>query len=1838
MDLSEYALEALRMDGGLVLSRGRQRSPSASGAGSILLLSTLSAHPTGATLKRLEHEYELARELRSASPDRQIAITEHEGRTTLLLDDPGGEPLDRLLGAPMEVGVSLRLAAGLASALRELHALGIIHKDLKPANALADLATGRMSLVGFGIASRLRRERQPIEPPEMIAGSLPYMAPEQTGRMNRSIDSRSDLHAAGVMLYEMLTATLPFNASHPMEWVHCHVARRPVPPAERREGIPGPVSAIILKLLAKTPEDRYQTAAGLERDLRRCLASWELHGRVDDFLLGQDDAPDRLLVPEKLYGRSREIETLLAAFDRVMAGGKPALLLVSGHSGIGKSSVVNELHKALVPPRGFLASGKFDQFKRDIPYDTLAQALQTLIQPLLAKSEAELSPWRDALRLALESNGRLMLSLVPQLELIVGEQPEVSELSPQEAQLRFQVVFRRLLGVFARPEHPLVLLLDDLQWLDDATLDLVEDLMTRSQLPHLMLIGAYRDDEVTPAHPLMRRLDVIRNAGALVPEVKLSALAREDVGELVADALRCSSTDAAPLAALVHEKTFGNPFFIIQFLSALADEGLLAYDHAAGRWSWDLGRIHAKGYTANVADLMIRKLLRLPAATQEALRQLACFGSNANPAMLALVSETPEEQVHANLWEAVRLELVEPLDGAYRFTHDRVREAVYSQIAESLRAEAHLRIGRLLAERTPVKSRRDAIFEIVNQLNRGVAAMASRGEREHLAELNLAAGKRARASSAHVSALSYLANGTALLQEDAWGRRRELAFALELNRAECEFLTGAVAHAFERLAALSSRVATTLEHAAVSSLRMDVCTTLGQGERAIAAGLDYLRQLGIDWPAHPAEEEARRAYDRIWAALRSRRTEELMELPLMSDPVARATVDVLTRLIPSAMIADANLYALVICQAVELSLQHGHTDGSCWAYVMLGQQAALRFGDYQAASRFGQLGHDLVERRGLTRFRTRIYLTFGSVIVPMTRSVRSGREIMRRAFEVAVQDGDVTFACYSSFLVGLNMLVAGDPLEQTQREVENGLLLAQKMQFGFMIDSIATNLALIHNLRGQTPRFGSLDGGSFDELQIERRFAGNPGLALGEFWYWTRKLEARYLAGDYQAAVEASLRAQPLLRTSPSPVEAAQLHFYGALTFAALCESASGDERQRHISSLAAHHRQLTVWAGHGPQTFGDRAALAGAELARVEGRALEAEQLYEMAIRSARQNGFVHNEALANELAARFYDSRGFDTVSRAFLREACHCYLRWGAEGKVRQLEEKHPLLKERGAVSGPASTIETPVDNLDLATVLDVSQALSGEIELEKLVDTLLRTALEHAGAERGLLIVSRDGELSIEAEANTGGDTVTVRLHESLVAGAELPESLVRYTARTLERMILDDASAQNAFPADDYFRRVRARSVLCLPLVKQSRLVALLYLENNLAPRVFTPARTAVLEVLASQAAMALESARLYREIQERESKIRRLVDANVVGVLISNLEGQVLEANDAFLEMVGYAREDLDSGRIKWQELTPPEWEAVSERALAQVRANGSAEPFEKEYVHKDGSRVPVLLATGAVAGARARMETVAFVVDLRERKEAEEALLRAREELARVTRVMTLGELAASIAHEVNQPLAALGMYAGAGLQWLQRDPPNLEKARHALQDIIQEAEHAGEIVSRIRALIKKAPPRAETVDLDEVILEVLGLRESELQRNGISVRTQLAIDRRIVHGDRIQLQQLVLNLIVNAADAMSDPGSAPRELSLSSRNEGANAILVEVRDSGRGFQAATAERIFEPFFTTKPDGMGMGLSISRSIVVGHGGRLWAAPNEPRGAVFRFALPAVESETHPKE
>ena len=1591
---SEYVLEPIRDGAEFTLYRARQHgSPSP-----LLAVAPTAEQPLPQSLRRLEHEFSLAAELQPAWAAKPLILTRQQGRTILVLADPGGEPLDRVLERnreqPLGLARLLPIAINLATALGHAHRRGLIHKDIKPENALVDDA-GHLWLTGFGIASRLPRERQALAPPEIIAGSLAYMSPEQTGRMNRSVDTRSDLYSLGVTLYQMLTGMLPFTAADPLEWVHCHIARQPVPPADRRT-VPNPLSAITMRLLAKNAEERYQTAAGLEADLRRCLSELQSRGRIDPFPLAKNDSSDRLMIPEKLYGREREVDTLLTAFDRVVAVGRPELVLVSGYSGIGKSAVVHELHKSLVPPRGLFAAGKFDQFKRDIPYATLAQAFQGLIRPLLSKPEAELSVWRVGLSQALTPNGSLVVDLVPELKLIIGEQPPMAPLPPQEAKTRSHLTFRRFIAVFARPEHPLALFLDDLQWLDAGTLDVLEDLLVQQDLAHLLVVGAYRDNEVSPAHPLMRRLSAIRQAGGTVQEIRLTPLVSDALTQLVSDALHSELQLVTPLARLIYEKSAGNPFFAIEFIHALVEEGLITFQHADTRWHWDLDAIRAKGYTDNVVDLMVAKLNRLPAATQNALQQLACVGNSAETATLSAVLKTSEQETEAVLREALELELIVRSDDSYQFVHDRVQEAAHSLIAEDVRAEAHLRIGRLLHAHIPLEKREEAIFEIVNQFNRGAELITSESERYQVAELNLVAGERAKASTAYASALKYFIAGQALLTNEVWEHRHELIFQLELRRAECEFLTGEVATAAQRLEALRSRAANSVDLAMATCLGIDVYMMLGQIDRAVTICLDYLRHLDIDWPVHPTEEQVRSEYERVWSQLGSRAIEEIIDFPLMRDPASIATLDVLSRVSPAALFTDTNLAALIICRAVGLNIERGNNDGSCLTYVVISNIAGHRFGDYRNAFRFAQLGYDLVEKRGLKRFHAATWHTFAAMIMPWMKHPRVCCGVIRQAFEIANRIGDLTYAVYACMgLIGL-LLAAGDPLVAVQSEAGNGLNFAQKARFAFGFDTISMLLGFIRTLRGLTTQFGSFDHAEFDEADFERNL-NNP---MTQFWYWVRKLQARFLAGDFASAIEASSKARPLLWASPT-VEMADYEFYSALARAALWGSATGGQRREHFEALGAHYERLQLWAEHCAENFENRAALIGAEIARIEQRDADALRLYEEAIHSARQHGFVQNEALAHELAAQYCLARNLEVAGYAYLRNARNCYDRWGASGKVRQLGERYPRLLEGLLTSASAAAIGVQTGQLDVETVVKASQTLSSEMDLPRLVEKLLRIAVENAGAERGLLTLIRDGEPRIEAEATTGAGGVGVAVRQAAITPSDLPQSALHYVVRTQEGLLLDDASIDNVYSKDEYVRQKRSRSILCLPIVKQAKLIGALYLENNLTPGAFTPDRVTVLQLLASQAAISLENATLYSDLQLQAGLLQRLP----VSAWTLTPDGTPDFVNQVWLEFSGQTPDFVQSRPEAWMTAVHPEDRETASTAFWDGVRSGQSFAFETRSLRaQDGTYRWHLQQAMVLRDAEGKvLKFIGTTTDIDDQKRAEEKIRQSESELRQV-------------------------------------------------------------------------------------------------------------------------------------------------------------------------------------------------------------------------------------------
>ncbi|TAU83251.1 AAA family ATPase [Rhizobium leguminosarum] len=1813
MDVSRYQPRILLEDNKFVLYRGWSPERNAS----VLLKSPLQDTDAGEGLRILEHELDLAEKLDLSWAAKPLALERHDGRTFLVLSDEGGAPLVNNVGNPFEIERFMVVATNAAAALRNAHAVALVHKDVRPDNILVD-SSGWIWLTGFGKAGPTTLKELPTVLP-VAPVDLAYISPEQTGRVKLPIDARSDLYSLGVVLYQILTGELPFVATDAVEWIHAHVARQPIPPSQRHDEVPATLEAIVLKLLAKKPEHRYQTAAGLEADLRRCLESWRQSGRIDQFDVATDDASDRFRVPEGLYGRASHSDAIAAAFKRVKSSGRSEVVLVSGPAGVGKSSIVQELRNKYFPHAGMFASGKFDQYSRDIPYATIAQAFRVLVRQILGSGDTDLARWRQALVEVLGPNGQLMVTLVPELALVIGDQPPAPDLPPQEAKARFHLIFHRLLSVFGLPDRPLVLFLDDVQWLDTATIELLARITVDPDVGHLLLICAYRDDEVSGDHPFIATRDAIRDAPIHLEELRLSPLTLDDLKHLLADAFQLETELVVPLARAVLEKTEGNPFFALQFLTTMAEEKLVTFNGVLRAWTWDPDRIRSKGITDNVADLVSSKLMRLPRMTLDTVKLLACLGSGASSSTLCIVTGRTRQQVASILWEAVQERFLLHVDDGYVFAHDRIREAVYLLVPEEERPTIHLRIGRALIAKMEPGDLRDRVFEVVDQIGRGLSLISSDAERERIAELFLHAGSRAKTSAAYPSALRYFTTGRSLLGK----RRYDLMFALELQKAECEFLTGEHEVAETNLVSLFGRAASHVDAAAVVRLLSSLYVAMGDQTKAVDAGLAFLRNMGIDWSAHPTEADLLSEVTEMKSLLAGRTIDQLVDLPRMTDPDWLATMDVLAYMILPAMLTDGNLEDLIYAEMVNLSLEHGNCDASCYAYACFMVPLGLRFGDYMAGRAFGDLGMALVDEHGLDRFKARVYTCYSCYAVPWSRHLPESIPLTRRALEVGLAAGDLVFAAATAKSLVSNLLVSGEPLQVVEHEATQFLELANKAGFGLAADTAIGLLLLVRALRGGAAGNDTLPARSSFLQRLKG--AGEP-LTLALAWHWIQEIQARFLEGDFTAAVEAEHEARKILSLTRSSIDFGEYHFYGALAHAAACTDAPEEKRPVHLRSIRAHQTQIGVWAKSCPENFGNRLSLLSAEIARLEGRDLDALELYEQAASSARLYGFTQNEAISNELASRLYSSRGLATSADALLRKARDGYAKWGALGKLRQLDRS---IHEEEPPAKPAS-MATPGNHLDMAAVMEMSQAVSGEIVLDRLIERLMVTVVEHSGAVRGLLLLANDGKMKVVAEAITDRDGVSVSLSAS--SAVAYPDTVVSYVNHTREVVILDDAQKADLFSGDVYFERTGSTSILCLPLVKLQQLVGILYLENSLSSHLFTEDQVAVLRLLASQAAISLENAALYREAQETNERARRAAEELRVSYDMipaqawnTDPDGLYPVFNNQWHDYTGISPESARAGG--WVESYHPEDRDKVVRKWAELLQTGTAGDVEARIMRHDGvPRVFLVRASPMRDETGAILRWFGTHTDIDDLKRIEEA----QEVLARAGRLTALGELTASIAHEVNQPLMAIVMNAATCLRWLSDDQLDVAEAREAAERIIRDGHRAGDVITSIRALARKSPLKMEDVNVNAMIEDVLALTRSELQRHGIALQKVLSQGTGSAIGDRIQLQQVVLNLILNAVEATGFTDTAPRRLQVTSERLENGKVSISIADSGPGVEPTKFDQIFEAFFTTKPDGMGMGLSICRSIVEAHGGRLWVSPNEPRGSVFSFTLNAA--------
>ncbi|UGQ48760.1 EAL domain-containing protein [Massilia endophytica] len=1582
MPTQYHILERVGATTGSYLHRGRRVLD-----GSPVLLKLLASEEIAVEAERFRREYAIFQGLDAPGVAKPRLLIDEPGRLLMVLDPVQGELFESVLERhKFDLPACLRLAMQLAQVLGALHAAHIVDHDFRPANLML-LPGERLLLMDLSLASS---ESVPAATPEQPRiGDWAYISPEHTGRMSRAIDYRADYYSLGITLYRMLTGRLPCQGNDPLEWMHCHLASVPEPPSDIDPAIPAVLSAIVLKLLQKMPEDRYQSLQGLHADLEQCLRQWEADGSVAPFPLGLKDTSDRLEMPHRLIGREEELQQLLASHGAVLASGRPGLALVSGGAGVGKSTLVEALHQPILERHGFFISGKFDRYQREVPYCTVTQAFEALVEQLLAGSEEELASWRTQILAAVGDNGQLIVDVLPQMELVIGPQKPLLQVPPFEAQNRFRLVFLRFIGVFAQEAHPLTLFLDNLDAADAGTLHLLKDLMNAPGQSWLQVVGAYRDDEVGPVHPLAMTLSWMRKEGVPLTEISLAPLAEPEAGLLIGEMLHCGPDAAAPLVRVVYEKTGGNPFFVGQFVFALAEEGLIAVDPRTRIWHWDLERIAAKGYTDNVAELMVEKLSRLSGTARTLLQLLACLGSETQAATLISLSGLPEGEAQAALGSAVRAGLVFRTGGKLKFLHDRVQEAAYLSLPEAERAALHLQIGRSLM--AGGADARETLFAIADQFNRGAAAIADDSGRTLLRQLNFRAGMRAKASVALDSARSFLNRSMELLPADAWEKEYGDTLELFLALSECESLAGHFKRADELANQVLGHARSRRDSARLYMLRIALNQMAGRLDDSVESMAVGARLFGETFPAEDEAVEAaiEAEIQEIAHLLEGRRIADIAEAPPLADPDVAALLALLAEGIPAAYMVKPDYFSLMVARGVRLSLQHGNTEDSSFAYSAYGILLSRR-SDIRSSLEFSRMAMKLHEQLGGRRRKGHIIATHAIAYGFYSHAVSEIRPMLEEGFAASLDVGDLVYASYVTMTYFWAMVQEGVPLDEVGARAARECEFARDSHNDTVFQTIRFEQQLVASLKGLTSSPGSMDDADFKEAACIAALE-KASFGFGLQSSFIIKQMASFIYGDYAGAMAAGRQAAHYEHSSGSLILFdAPHHFFLGLAAAALYPQAAEAERREYAEVLAQERSRHQLWADACPANFGDRLALLEAETARIEGRHDEAAGLYELAIRSASENGFIQNAAIALELASGFYRGRGFELIADTYLREARAAYARWGADGKTAQIDAAHPHLLAQAAVA-PAG-VERDATRLDLLSIGKAAQAISGQLVLTELVDTLMHIVLENAGAQTGYLVLVRGDKLRLAADATLDRSTVQVNVHmERALPPGLLPASVLNYVRRRRVQVLLPDAAQPNAFSRDPYFANRQPKSVLCLPVLREDVLIGMLYLESGLVTHAFAPERVSVLQLLSSRAAISLENARLYSELQERESRIRRLFESNIVGIMFYDLNGRITGANDAALDIIGYSRADLDAGKVSCTGMTPPEWKPADERAVAELRRSGTCRPYEKEYLRKDGSRVPVLTAAAMFDGASE--QGVSFAVDLSERKRAEDQM-----------------------------------------------------------------------------------------------------------------------------------------------------------------------------------------------------------------------------------------------------
>jgi PAS domain S-box-containing protein len=1591
-------------------------------------------YPSPQELTRYRQEYEITRSLNLAGVVKAYSQQDYQRTLAILLEDFGGESIERWMQqrpkafCPMLLPTFFRLAINITDTLGRVHNANIIHKDINPGNIVFNPDTGVVKIIDFGIASQFNRTNPTFKSLHELEGTLAYVSPEQTGRMNRLLDYRTDFYSLGVTFYELLTGQLPFPTTDILELVHCHIARPPIPPLELNVTIPKPVSDLILKLMAKNAEDRYQSAWGIKADLERCAQQLEEIGQINSIPLGLQDISEQFHIPQKLYGREAEIAALSAAFESVAGNegvGEPhrEMMLVSGYAGIGKSALVQELYRPITVRHGYFISGKFDQFGRNVPYSAIIDALKKLIQQLLGEPDEQVQQWRSRLLTALRSNGQIIINVIPEVELMIGNQPPAPEVGATEAQNRFNLTFQRFVQAFCSKEHPLVIFLDDLQWIDLATLKLIELILLDEQTQYLFLIGAYRNNEVHPTHPLVLTLETLRKQGVLFQEIVLTPLTLEPLNQLIAEMLHRTPDTVRSLAQLVILKTQGNPFFIREFLRMLYSEHLLTFDVKQLSWQWDIDQIQVQNITDNVVELLLSRLKKLPEETQQILQLSACIGSEFDLDTLAISAERHSEGtvckkspqvIFQNLLAAIQAELIQPLSElnenllvqTYKFSHDCVQQAAYTLIDQSLQQVIHLQIGRNLREKTSPEQLSDRLFEIVDHLNLGIELVTDQAERNEIARLNLVAGRKVKAATAYEAALKYFKEGLQLLDTESWQSEYDLTLALYSEAAGAAYLQGHFDEMEQFVEVVLNHAKTVVEKVQVYDSRIQSYLSQGNLEEALKIGLEVLNLLGVILIETPSQLDVQRGLEETAALLAGREIEDLINLPEMTAPEPLAAMYIVANIAAAVYMVSPTLMLLMVCKWVNLSINYGSSTWSPYGYASYGVVLCGAVQDIELGYKFGQLALSSAERSNTKKGNAQALLISSAHIMHWKIHFRETIPTLIDAYQNGVEAGDFEFAGYAAFEICCRSFFVGEELTQLEQKTAVYSQAVRQIRRENPLSWITGLWQTILNLLGKSENPSRLIGSIFNEEQaLLQAIAIKDRVAI--YYLYLNNIILHYLFGEYQQAAQTAVLAGQYLEEVTTMIAVPLFHFYDSLVLLSLLFEASSSEKATWLSCVNTNQGKMQQWAEQAPMNYCHKFHLVEAEKARVLGQFLEAEEFYERAISGSSENGFIQEEALAYELAAKHYLARGRQKIAQTYMKESHYCYDRWGAKAKVKDIETRYPQFFPQSPrvvfTSIPTtseSTSNVSHSALDLAAVMKASQAITREIELEPLLRSLMQILIENAGAQTGYLILENSGEWLIEAacELDESENVFNTQVLQSIPTANQLPESIIQYVIRTHEPVTLNDATREGTFINEPYIQRNQTKSIFCLPLLNQAKLVGVLYLENQLATGAFTPEQSQVFNLMSTQAAIAIENAKLYSQLRAKESKITQFLEAVPVGIAVVDATGHPYYVNQRATQLVGKESDPsvpLEQLAEVYQLYLAGTDQAYPTEKLPIFRAlRGECTRIDDIEIHQDNTTIPVETWGTPVYDEQGNViyAIIAFQ-DITERKQSEKLL-----------------------------------------------------------------------------------------------------------------------------------------------------------------------------------------------------------------------------------------------------